>query len=422
MNARLSHPLVGLGQQDVFLTVDVQGVEVPGARRAPVSMAIVIDRSGSMSGFKLSQAKQAARQLVSQLTADDRLAIVHYGSDVKSLDGMAATVENKGRMLAYIDGIWDEGGTNIGAALAAGRDALAKAKSDYRVNRLLLVSDGQPTEGVTEFGGLTSAVKDIRSLGISVSSLGVGDDFNERLMTAIAEVGAGAYGYLQDASQLGQIFQKDLNAAGTQVARGVTVTFEVPAGHKLVQVLGYSQVSREARAGGESITVALPDFAAGQAERVVVQLSVLGRTDGQTIDVSSVALGYHDLLKGADLRSQARLSALTSANDKAVADGRDKDAIVFAARARAAVNVEKAALLMEQGDRRGAQSLLKRNEIVFDEAQQVAGAAAVADDLKANVEQQRGAQQAQSESEIRMYKKALNTKARKDYGLMGSTY
>ena len=91
---------------------------------------------------------------------------------------------------------------------ATGRDALAQAKSDFRVNRLILVSDGQPTEGVTDFSGLTSLVRDIRSLGVSVSSLGVGDDFNEQLMTAIAEVGAGGYGCMQDAAQLSQVFQK----------------------------------------------------------------------------------------------------------------------------------------------------------------------------------------------------------------------
>ncbi len=100
LSARLSHPYVGLGQSDVFVTVDVTGVDVPGATRAPVNLALVIDRSGSMSGYKLDQAKQAARQLISQLKSSDRLAIVHYGSDVKSMEGLMATEDNKRRMLA----------------------------------------------------------------------------------------------------------------------------------------------------------------------------------------------------------------------------------------------------------------------------------------------------------------------------------
>lgn len=87
MEARLSHPFIAIGRQSVFVTVDVRGAEVPQATRAPVNLALVIDRSGSMAGFKLNQAKQAGRQLVSQLTHTDRLTIVHYGSDVNSSTG-----------------------------------------------------------------------------------------------------------------------------------------------------------------------------------------------------------------------------------------------------------------------------------------------------------------------------------------------
>ncbi|HEY1087841.1 MAG TPA: VWA domain-containing protein, partial [Archangium sp.] len=162
MTARLSHPFVALGRQDVFATVDLRAQEVPGAPRSPVNLALVIDRSGSMSGFKLNQAKAAARQLISQLGAADRLAIVHYGSDVKSLDGMLATPANKERMLTYVDGIWDDGGTNIAAGLTTGRDVLLTAKNEIKVNRLVLISDGQPTEGIVETDGLTAIVRELR--------------------------------------------------------------------------------------------------------------------------------------------------------------------------------------------------------------------------------------------------------------------
>ncbi|HSP80955.1 MAG TPA: VWA domain-containing protein, partial [Myxococcaceae bacterium] len=81
MTSRLSHPYIIPGTSELFVTVEVTGAEVPGAKRTPVNLAVVIDRSGSMSGYKLAQAKQAARHLVGQLRDADRLAIVHYGSD-----------------------------------------------------------------------------------------------------------------------------------------------------------------------------------------------------------------------------------------------------------------------------------------------------------------------------------------------------
>ncbi len=205
MTGRLSHPFVGLGRSDVFLTVDLSAVEVAGAARAPLNLAMVIDRSGSMSGFKLTQAKQAAKQLISQLTQHDKLSIVHYGSDVKSMAGSYATTQNKERMLAYVEGIWDDGGTNIGAGLSTGRDLLLASKSDFKVSRLILISDGQPTEGLTDSDGLTAIVRETRQQGITVSSIGVGTDFNEDLMQGFAESGAGAYAYLSFALPLKQI-------------------------------------------------------------------------------------------------------------------------------------------------------------------------------------------------------------------------
>ncbi len=422
MTTRLSSPFIAPGRQDVYMTVDLLAADVPNSTRAPVNLAMVIDRSGSMSGNKLNQAKNAARQLVAQLSATDRLTIVHYGSDVKSFAGLLATPENKERLLSYIDGIWDDGGTNIGAALATARDLLAVARSDFKVNRLILVSDGQPTEGITDFNGLTSIVREVRGLGISVSSIGVGDDFNEQLMSALAEVGAGAYGYLQDAAQLSSIFQKDLNAAGTQVARGVSLTFRVPRGAQLQQALGYSQVTRSATGEGEFVTIAMPDFAARQQERVVLHFTVDGVRDGQAAEVSQVELRYNDLLNGHDVLSEARASAMVSSNAEVVRTTQDKDAVVFAARARAAANSQQAAELLGQGDRDGAQRLLQANRVIFDEAGATAGAAAVEDDLKGQGELLRSANELKSDDDVRQWKKATIVKARKDYGLMGSTY
>src|SRR4051794_31713233 len=79
MEARLSHPYIGTGSSDVFATLDLTGAQVPGATRSPVNVALVIDRSGSMAGEKLFQAKQAARKLVEQLGEADRIAVIHFG-------------------------------------------------------------------------------------------------------------------------------------------------------------------------------------------------------------------------------------------------------------------------------------------------------------------------------------------------------
>ena len=422
LDARLSHAFVPAGRSEVFVTADVRGAEVPGQARSAVNLALVIDRSGSMAGYKIEQARQAARQLVAQLTPEDRLTIVHYGSDVESLPGMNASPENKARMLQYLDGISDNGGTNISQALEVAAGLVDASRAQFKVNRMVLISDGQPTEGLTGSDQLIGVVRTIRARGVSLSSVGVGNDYNEQLMEAFAEVGGGAYAYLRDAAQLASIFQKDLNAAGTQVARGVTITFRVPKGAHFEEVLGYTPTVARTDAVEDTVTVALPDFAAGQNERVVARFTVEGSAVGDTLPVATVGLDYFDLLAARAARAEGGLASKITDSPELVTRSLDKDAIVFAARARSAANTQAAAEQLKQGNRDGAERLLKQNAIYFDEAAAVAGAPAVAADKASQAELKREMDDAKTADGINAYGKQARKKARQDFGLMGSTY
>lgn len=421
LTTRLSHPLVAVGTTDVFLTADVKGVEVPGRVRAPVNLALVIDRSGSMSGFKLDQAKQAARHLVGALRPDDRLTIVHYGSDVKALEGLYATPENRGRLLTYIDGIWDDGGTNIGAGLTTAKDLLEHTRGSFQVNRVILISDGQPTEGVTDQASLVDIARTLRTSGLSVSSIGVGDDFNEQLMESLAEVGAGAYAYLQDAAQLQRIFQKDLDAAGTQVARNVTLTVKVPTG-SLVRTFGYTPIARAQQGTDELVTFALPDITAGGSERVVLQVQVRGGSDGQALDVSALTLNYTDLLASQPVTTNAVVRAAVSADLAQVQAKQDGEALVFAARAQAGANTQEAVEALKRGDRGQARRLFEANKGLLGTSGRAAGAPSVAQDLAEQDNLIGGLEAAKDEGAINSYSKSARKKARLDFGLFNSTY
>ncbi len=417
MQARLSHKYVAPARTEIFATVDLAGADVPGSERTPVNLAVVIDRSGSMSGLKLAQAKQAAKHLVSLLRPADRLTVVHYGSDVKHLNGMRATVENKEQMLQYIDGIWDDGGTNIGAGLTTAKDLLLAAASDYKVSRVILISDGQPTEGVTDEGSLVQMAREIRQHGLTLSSIGVGNDFNENLMQAFAEVGAGAYGYLQDASQLATIFQKDLQRASTTVARKVALSFELPDGVTLGEVYGH-----RAETNGRTVRVLLSDFAAGQAERVVVRLWVDAPEAGKSFEVTSLKVEYEDLVAQKQVEARARLAAATTDDRGLILAGIDKQATVFATRAQTAWNLNQAAEKLRRGDRDGARALLQENAALYRRAADVAGEAAVAVDKKELAELEMQFNSAADEGDIERSVKSAKVKARKDFGLFGSTY
>jgi Ca-activated chloride channel family protein len=364
------------GTSDVFATLEVKAAEVPGAARAPVNLALVIDRSGSVSGTKLEQARRAALRVVDLLDEHDRLAIVHYGSDVRALGGLFATPENKARMKRYIRSIQAEGGTNIGEGLLAGRHHLAPAMSDFRLNRLLLLSDGQPTVGITSATGLENIVAKIRASGVSVTSLGVGADFNEDLMQRLADVGGGSYGFISDASAMASLYERDLEQAGTLVARGVTLSFALPDGIAFREVYGRSSSS------GNTVSIALPDFSAGQGEKLAVHLSATPRVMTGSIDVASFKLNYTNLLTGSAVDAQLALAAMVTTDSTLAQARRDRSAFVVATKARAAVNYKMGADAIDRGDFAGARRTLEQNDDYFVEAEQVAGPGAVADELE----------------------------------------
>jgi Ca-activated chloride channel homolog len=423
MTGRLSHPLVAIGSNDVFVTVDMKGAAFPGSKRNPVNLALVIDRSGSMSGNKINQAKQAAKVLVNQLSENDRLTIIHYGSDVKSLEGMTGTNPNKQRMNAYIDGIWDDGGTNISAGLDTGIAALLKTGTDYKVNRMILISDGQPTEGLVDAASLQNIIRRARQSNISVSSLGVGLDFNESLMASLAEIGAGAYGFIENSEMLASIFAKDLNAAASQVASGVELQFQVPANVKYVEVFG--RTARLSPLGDmQLVSISLPDFAAEQVERVVAHVVVEGHSVNETTTVANLTLNYFDLKTEQRASETGSLAAVTSNDVKVILEKQDREAMLFATRAKVAKNTERANEMLERGDRDGARAAIQESAGMFDGLRNVFGMSAdsLAGDTASVQGSLSGLENAKDAESMKRYRKSEESKKMKNFGAEGSTY
>jgi Ca-activated chloride channel homolog len=294
---------------------------------------------------------------------------------------------------------------------------LLMAREQFKVNRIILMSDGEPTEGVTNAADLEQLAREIRGQGVTVSSIGLGTDFNEDLMQGLAESGSGGYAYLRDGSQLATIFQKDLQQASTTIARDVLLRLDLPDGVQLGDVLGY-----RSNVQGRTITVPLSDFSSGQVERVVVRLRVDARAPGKTVDVTGLKLQYNDLLKGGAAGAQAQLSALVTERTEEIAAHQDKQATVYAARAQSAANTNQAADLLRRGDKGGAKKLLRDNEMIFRSTAAVAGAPAVAADMAAQEATMRDFDQAKDGAEVEHQVKAAKKKARVDFGRIGSTY
>src|SRR6476661_4665432 len=305
--------------------------------RASVNLAIVLDRSGSMSGEKIRVAKVAVEEAIARLRPDDRLSVVAYDDVVDVVvESTHASAEARRGAIERLRSVDARGSTNLGEGWLRGCEQVASHILERGVNRCLLLTDGLANIGITDPETLASHAAELRARGVSTSTFGVGNDFDERLLQAIADAGGGHFYYIADAPQIRDAITSEVGEALEVTARGVVI--EVTARDDL----RIEAVTPHALSGGGGRTsVALGDLVSGQTVEVVLRLSFpygeLGREAGLIVALTDRDGLFAGSAMGAP--EPARLS-WTYADDRAN-DAQPRDpavdravAMVFAARAR----------------------------------------------------------------------------------------
>jgi Ca-activated chloride channel family protein len=217
-------------RENVYLYTEIKAdrYENTESKRTPLNISIVIDRSGSMSGEKLQYAKEAAVFAVKQLSSDDYVSIISYGSDV-TVVLPPTKVENTAFILNKILGIQSTGGTFLSGGMIKGFEKVKENfKSEY-LNRVFLLSDGIANEGVVTIKELTKIVSHWKlEESISLSTFGIGLGFNEDLMTELSEYGGGNYYFISEPKEIPAIFEKELNGLVSLVAKDITLSIDYP--------------------------------------------------------------------------------------------------------------------------------------------------------------------------------------------------
>ncbi len=255
-----------------------------------VDLVVVLDRSGSMQGAKLEYARQSLQQLVSGLTDRDRFALFSYSDGVqKHCDLLPVNDLNRGLMRSAVNAIFASGATNLGEGLRAGIDLITAAGSPGRPGRVILISDGLANRGLTDPAALAGMAAAAAGKEFAVSTVGVGADFNEFLMTRIADRGAGFYYYLENPAAFAEVFQREFRATQSARVTGIAVRFDLPAGVRLADASGYPVT-----ASGGSAVFHPGSLRPGQSRRLFLTLQ-LPTDEERTIDLGRIAARYsHD--------------------------------------------------------------------------------------------------------------------------------
>jgi Ca-activated chloride channel family protein len=204
----------------------------------------------------------------------------------------------------------------------------------------LLVSDGNANQGITDPSALAMIAKRAHQEGITVSTLGVGLDFNEDLLTAMAQNAGGGYYYARDGQAMSAAFDKELAGITKLAARNVEVGLELGSGVAISEVFGYRTEMRRGR-----VVIPVGDMAGGERRRVLVQLS--GPSSSDKIDVANIVLSYSSAANGEAAEHQGSLSVSATSDDGELASNENRNVLeafeaAYAARARetAAVNLQ----------------------------------------------------------------------------------
>lgn len=256
-----------------YIEAKAREFSASGKARTPLNISIVIDKSGSMSGAKLDHAKLAAKYVVDQLSADDYVSIVEYDDRINVVS-TSNRVADKQLLRKRIDGIEAGNTTNLGGGMLEG---CKQVKSTYQpgyVNRVLLLSDGLANEGITSVEELQRLAK-AQNLehGISISTFGLGLDYNENLMTNLAEYGSGNYYFIENPEQISAIFQKELNGLLNVVAQNAVLTVDLPANVSLEKVFGY-----KFEESGNRVLIHFRDVFSTETKAVLLKFRIKGNS------------------------------------------------------------------------------------------------------------------------------------------------
>ena len=304
MQGRLGHPVLPSAsdsQTYLFVEVDAAAGQRP-TTSAPLNLSIVMDRSGSMKGKRLTNAVAAARSAVQRLRPGDVVSVVAYNTAAEVIvPPTVIDASSRGRLVAGLGRLRATGNTCISCGVDAGMRLLGQRSG--MVGRILLLSDGEATAGVRDVDGFRRVAESCRRMGASITTIGVDVDYNERLMAALARDSNGRHFFVQEPSGLPSIFDREMETLASTVANNAELTVDLAPG-----VFAEHVYDRASAANGSQVVVPLGAFAATDRKTLLVRLRVPRGAAGER-PVAAVRLRFDDLTSGQPSASEGALVA-----------------------------------------------------------------------------------------------------------------
>ncbi len=277
--------VISSGGGKAYVLVRLTGEKTQLEERSPLNLSLVIDRSGSMAGNKIKYVKKAAIDAINLLDEQkDIVSLVIYDDEINVL--YPAQTVNKNRLKSLIEEITDRGSTALHGGMMEGvSQAEKKKKGDY-ITRVLLLSDGLANVGQVDPEFIATDARKSFEKGVSITTLGVGADYNENLMVSIAKNAHGNYYFIESPAQIEKIFNKEFSSLLSVVAKDIRIRLTPLSKTTIKGAIGYELNGQEIQAyniysGGDSF--------------FLLELDVPRITAGSKSEVFKVDVDYFDV-------------------------------------------------------------------------------------------------------------------------------
>ncbi|MBQ2683088.1 MAG: VWA domain-containing protein [Thermoguttaceae bacterium] len=371
-------------KQTICVKVGIKGFELKSDKqRKPLNVALVLDRSGSMSGDKIKNARLAACEAVELLRDDDIVSVVAYDSDVEVI--VPATKKGDGKeILSKINSLNAGGTTALYEGTKHGADEVKKFLDSEHINRVILLSDGQANVGPSSVEELGELGKKLGGEGICVTTFGLGEGYNEDLMIALAQKSDGNHVFITKASNMTEVFSEEFQDAAEVVAQEVSCKLKCEEGIRPVRIL-----NSEGNIDGGTVSFSLNQIYSGRERYVMVEVEVPAGSDGQSRKVAACSVTYANMSTNTTEELTAELSVRFSASDDQIKASVDKQVSEeYASQVAILTNMEATAL-RDAGKVSEARKMLKSNSFFLRSmSDSLGGSAALEADAAMNDSQE----------------------------------
>lgn len=269
VSGRFNSPYISCNGGTAYLQICITTPPVERSERRPLNLAVVLDRSGSMAEEgKIEYAKKAVRSLIDQLQEGDYFSFVIY-DDVVQVIRASKRIKDKGELRDLLDEVYPRGATNLGGGLVAGLEQAERHWDSEYLNRVILLSDGLANRGIVDPYELKRMAQRYRTKSISVTTMGVGLDYNENLMMGLSQSGGGNYYFIESPNSLATIFRKELRSLSSVAAQNASIELKLAEGVRVRDVIGCDQ-----QTDGKRVTIPLGDLYSGEGRQITVELEI----------------------------------------------------------------------------------------------------------------------------------------------------